>query len=589
MKLRAIRILKPLTKNISRIVITAFSLILVMMIVIGTSSIIGMEKLNKVNVLFEDSYKVLMQMENIKESMVRTEDGIQEHFYGNGWKSYTDGSMGASAFFDMDNQQLNVDILNVGNKSSWSVQVLQGSFTLEQNKNYKLSFDAMSTKDRSIQLLFQNSVDYHQHYTKNISLTNKMNTHTVYFQMKNARDVLTHVVFALGNISEKPPVDGRHRVIIDNVSLIEVDTGKQLLHNGEFVSKDVQSILTQSEMEVLEAINSYRAYISDRPMQEELLAELDVLMEKWLQEKRYMIQSLNLKLDSTGNLSADSELQSYESVTKTQTRIGQVINQIKEMEDTRLDEKRREAITVKRLVFVTLGIIVVISIILCVTIYFYLNKTIIKPIRRMSELLKTSVENDISMRKRESIKDDNVNLAITEICQLYDHMTHYYNIMSDQIQIDGLTGLTNRATFDHLIGECIDNRIPFYLVLIDIDHFKQINDTYGHLVGDEVIKLLAKHLRSIADDSDLCFRYGGEEFGLLIRGREIGEDEVVAIAEHLRLTVMDLPTPIGNLLTISIGISQYQESDGSPIPVIQRADDALYHSKLTGRNRTTIY
>ncbi|GGM28139.1 hypothetical protein GCM10011351_12540 [Paraliobacillus quinghaiensis] len=587
MKRKIITALKPLTKNINRISITAFSLILFLMILIGTSSIIGMERLNKVNVLLEDSYKVLMQIQNIKESMVRAEDAIREHFYGNGWKSYTDGGMGASASFDMDNQKLNVDILNVGDEYSWAIQILQGSFTLDQNKKYKLSFDAMSTTDRSIKLLFQNSVDYQQHYNKYIDLTNKMNTHTVDFHMKNAKDVLTQIVFALGNIPGKP-VHGRHVLTIDNVSLIEVDTGKQLLNNGEFISKDVQSTLLQSKMEVMEAMDSYQAYMSERPMQEGLFNELNVLIEKWLQEKRHMIQDLNLKLDVSGNLSADSELQSYQSVNETQTRISQIIHQIKEMEENRMDENRREATTVKRLVFVTLGLIVFFSIILCVTIYSYLNRAITKPIKEMSKLLK-SAESDVSMGKREVIKYDSDHLAISEIYQLHDHIIHYYNLMSEQIQIDGLTGLTNRTTFDHIIGKSIDNQDPFYLILVDIDNFKEVNDTYGHLVGDEIIKLCGKHLRTIADERDVCFRYGGEEFGILIRGREVDDDKVLAIAEDLRIAIAETPNPTGDLITVSIGVSKSQQGDSSPIPVIQRADAALYHSKLEGKNRTNIF
>jgi diguanylate cyclase (GGDEF)-like protein len=582
------RFLKPLKKNISQIIITAYSLILVMMILIGSSSIFGMEQLNKVNELSEDSYKVLMQMKNMKESMARVEAGIREHFYGNSWKSHTDESMGSSAFFNMENQQLNVDIHHVGQSNPWSIQVFQGSFTLDQNKNYKLSFDALSTIDRSIQLIFQNSVKYHRHYTETINLTNKMQTQTVYFQMENKKDVLTQLVFALGNVSGEHIV-GRHRVMIDNVSLVEVDTGRQLLYNGEFVSKDVQYILLQTEMELLQAIDFYRAYHADKPKQEDLIGQFDALLRKWIQEKRDMIQGLNLKLELSGNLNADSEVQSYESRTETKMKIDQMLNQVREKEEIRLGEKRREAINVKRLVSITLISIVLISTILCVIIYLYFTRTIIRPIRRMSDLLKTSVENDTSMRKRKSIKDDNVNLDITEIYQLYEHMTNYYNIMNDQIKIDGLTGLTNRATFDHVIGECINNQISFYLVLIDIDHFKKINDTYGHVVGDEVIKLLANHLRSISNDRDLCFRYGGEEFGLLIQGRELGENEVFAVAEQLRIKVAELPNPTGNPFTVSIGISKYKEVDSSPIQVIQRADAALYHSKLTGRNRTTIF
>ncbi|WP_185806973.1 diguanylate cyclase [Bacillus sp. HMF5848] len=578
--------LRPFTKNISRAVIAAFSLILALMFIIGGSSIIGIERLNKVNELSEVSYKVLMQMKNIEDSMTKVEGDIRVHYSGDNWKSYVDGSMGALAFFDMENQQLNVDIFNVGNQFPWSVQVIQGSFTLNQNKRYKLSFDGKSSTDRFIELLFQNSVDYYRYHTEIVELTNKMQTHTVYFEMEDTTDALTHLVFALGNLPNKP-VYGRHHVIIDHVSLTEIETGTQLIHNGEFVSKDVQSILWQSEEEITQAIHSYREYVSGRPKQQALVDQLDSLLQTWLYEKREMIYGLNLKLASSGNLNADSELQSYESINETKKKIGELINEVKNLEEIRLAEKRSEANVVKRIVFSTLVSIVVISIILCMMVYLYFNKAIIKPIRWASESLKKMAEDDLSMRKEISIKNDNVHLSITEIRQLYDHMIHYYNLLSDQIQMDGLTGLTNRTTFDYIIKEWANYRSSFYLVMIDIDHFKKINDTYGHLVGDDVIKLLGKYLLTIADDKNLCFRYGGEEFSILIRDREL--NEVVAIAEHLRLTIAETPIAAGKHITISIGIAQYLQTDDSPIPVIQRADTALYQSKSNGRNCTTVF
>jgi diguanylate cyclase (GGDEF)-like protein len=166
-------------------------------------------------------------------------------------------------------------------------------------------------------------------------------------------------------------------------------------------------------------------------------------------------------------------------------------------------------------------------------------------------------------------------------------MIDYHKLLCDEVQIDGLTGLKNRKMFDQVIVEWFDQKVPFSLVLIDIDHFKNVNDTYGHLTGDEVIKHLAEHLKAITNDKTLCFRYGGEEFGLLIR--EVNVDEVYSIAECLRLIVVEGQGPTGVPVTISLGISNYQTDDDSPTPIIERADTALYQSKLNGRNRTTVF
>lgn len=104
------------------------------MVLIGTSSFMGMERLNRMNHQTSASYNVLMLMHSIEESINRVERGVWEHFSGNGWKSYVDTSQGANAKFNMDDQQLNASIYSIGSLP-WSVQIMQSSFTLNQ-KNH---------------------------------------------------------------------------------------------------------------------------------------------------------------------------------------------------------------------------------------------------------------------------------------------------------------------------------------------------------------------------------------------------------------------------------------------------------------------
>lgn len=155
------QLLKSFTKNIKGVMILAFFLIFMMMVLIGTISFIGMERLSKVNHMASDSYNVLVLMNSIEESINKVEDGIWEHFSGNGWKSYVDSGQGANAKFNMDDQQLNASIYSIGTLP-WSIQVMQGSFTLNQEKHYKLIFDAKSTMNRPIQVLFENSIYYNK-------------------------------------------------------------------------------------------------------------------------------------------------------------------------------------------------------------------------------------------------------------------------------------------------------------------------------------------------------------------------------------------------------------------------------------------
>lgn len=194
------------------------------------------------------------------------------------------------------------------------------------------------------------------------------------------------------------------------------------------------------------------------------------------------------------------------------------------------------------------------------------------------------LENKHSNEPLQSIK---FNSNIFEIRQLYTHINAYIRQLNILIQQDGLTGLANRRTFDFEIKRLFDEKIPFSVIMLDIDFFKRVNDTYGHLTGDDVLKALAQVISQFSGPNDLCFRYGGEEFGILLY--EKNEQQAYNIAEKLRKEVLTMPTPMGESITISLGVSSYQKDDKFPKDVIKRADAALYESKLNGRNRTTIY
>ncbi|MGF7047029.1 diguanylate cyclase (GGDEF)-like protein [Paenibacillus sp. DS2015] len=176
---------------------------------------------------------------------------------------------------------------------------------------------------------------------------------------------------------------------------------------------------------------------------------------------------------------------------------------------------------------------------------------------------------------------------IYEVKQLHYSMGNYLNLLSDEIQIDGLTGLSNRKTFNSTIHEWLDDGIPFSFILMDIDHFKLVNDHYGHAVGDEVLIYLASQIQEVARPEDLCFRYGGEEFGILVKFLE--PSEAFVTAERLRKSIATTISPSGEPITVSIGIAKPTDQMRSPKEILEMADHALYQSKGRGRNRTSIY
>ncbi|MCH1626815.1 sensor domain-containing diguanylate cyclase [Ferdinandcohnia quinoae] len=221
---------------------------------------------------------------------------------------------------------------------------------------------------------------------------------------------------------------------------------------------------------------------------------------------------------------------------------------------------------------------------LILIIAWILTNNLARPLNKLAKFSEDAINHDKPIT---SLNNMQFKSNIYEVNQLYHHISKHITLLNDQIQLDGLTGIANRRTFDQIIKVWISNKIPFTLIMIDIDHFKKVNDTYGHLVGDDVLKYLSKMMVDVSNEGDLCFRYGGEEFGILIKDKET--DDAYKIAERLRITVSEAPSPTGKPITISAGISSYHGSDLHPKEIIEKADTALYQSKHNGRNRITIF
>lgn len=154
---------------------------------------------------------------------------------------------------------------------------------------------------------------------------------------------------------------------------------------------------------------------------------------------------------------------------------------------------------------------------------------------------------------------------------------------------DGLTGLTNHRSFRESLEQELKraprSEKPFSLVLLDVDHFKAFNDTFGHQAGDEVLKGVAERLLSVARDSDLVARYGGEEFVLLLPKADA--DGAMVAVERFRKALDDHEWPYQHV-TASFGVATYEPGTG-PNELIEQADRALYASKRGGRNCATHY
>jgi len=164
-----------------------------------------------------------------------------------------------------------------------------------------------------------------------------------------------------------------------------------------------------------------------------------------------------------------------------------------------------------------------------------------------------------------------------------------------QSRIDTKTGLLNASTWEREaaveITRAVRTGTPLALALVDIDHFKAVNDTYGHLVGDKALRAVTDALRSQLRAYDLAGRFGGEEFVVLLpQAREM---DAINVAERLRAHIASMSIPVGNdiegpsiKLTISVGVAALDGASRELTDMMAAADAALYYAKETGRNKT---
>jgi len=160
---------------------------------------------------------------------------------------------------------------------------------------------------------------------------------------------------------------------------------------------------------------------------------------------------------------------------------------------------------------------------------------------------------------------------------------------------DSLTGLFNRKAFDYVLERTYarllhdktrQKPIRTFVAMVDIDHFKSVNDNYGHLFGDEVLLRVSQVIHDCVREHDRAFRYGGEEFAVMLNG--LDEEQAIAACERMRKQINQCEFPQLDHISASLGIEKFS-SELTPICCVEHADAALYYSKEHGRNQVNSY
>ncbi|MCI0994315.1 sensor domain-containing diguanylate cyclase [Pseudomonas corrugata] len=196
--------------------------------------------------------------------------------------------------------------------------------------------------------------------------------------------------------------------------------------------------------------------------------------------------------------------------------------------------------------------------------------------------------------------DSKINHICLVIYDVTDVATNRHQLQAANAQLqllsstDRLTGLYNRGYWEENLKATYARHQRYgnnsSLVMFDIDHFKRVNDTYGHQAGDKVIEQVASLVREHVRDSDVAGRYGGEEFGVVLSDTDKAGARM--FAERLRKAVEEMDVQYGDKVirfTISLGVADLTQPSNSHADLIAWADEALYTSKKTGRNRVTVH
>ena len=249
------------------------------------------------------------------------------------------------------------------------------------------------------------------------------------------------------------------------------------------------------------------------------------------------------------------------------------------------DQAFADIIALKKRIFV----IIIVLITIFSTIAYLVSQSILCPLKQLITGANQVAAGDLKTELPVN-KNDELGFAISVFNDMVQRLKQNNDEKEKMLREDPLTGLYNRRHMMEILNQQIQryhrNQTPFSIFMADLDHFKQINDTYGHQAGDAILAEVGKIFHNIVRSIDAAGRYGGEEF--IIALEDTGEKEAHQTAERIRKTIEDTEIIFENRtihFTTSIGIATFSSSNETRDSLIDKADKALYQAKMNGRNR----
>ncbi|WP_299488407.1 diguanylate cyclase [Acaryochloris sp. IP29b_bin.137] len=338
-------------------------------------------------------------------------------------------------------------------------------------------------------------------------------------------------------------------------------------------------------------INHNLTFILDRPSQlSERDESIDRIREEWKELEDLGLTILQPKVQ------ADSKNRTSQ-ILDFQEKIQNILQNVQELNYRLIAfqnaENLRQAEIVRGRVRVLVAIIFLMALTIAVICAYALSRSILVPLHQLQTGVTHLGEGNFKYRIRLRAQDEFAHLATT-FNSMAKSLEQSQQDLERLATLDGLTEVYNRREFNRWLSVEVErskrDSLPVSLIMVDIDHFKQLNDQYGHQVGDEALCLVAHLLRNEVRPGDIVSRYGGEEFAIILPKATINDSATVAHRIRREIAIQPIRISVDDRihLTASLGLASFPDDGATEEDLLRRADQALYQAKKMGRNQVCL-